>query len=570
MIPDAIGRVNLAWILLIFLSCTGCGRATQAPAQNSGATAATATSAHFDTLVVRLLRTMGDGRSGEVGQIERPLAQYRERPVTLLVRKTQQADKALPSPAHFEQRFEVGSEIATLPPLDVDCSKPAACPEREWFELELRGPGGATRKIERPLYDKATDNVELPGKRRYTIVAIEGTVSQDEVKARIGQIERSKLSLEQRKSKFNAIKDEAQNASPDQLAPLIARMDELDPGVTNGTLIALGFAADSDALTLRLAEQSNISIDRSLPRILITSEETNGDQGNVRISLDLRLDEVGASSPEGPTAVKLFQHARGVQESALEGTFMKTIAGAGTAVSTAYLMASGAAAHIPEVVLSADNRAEIAQFAWRPPFAKLVNSALDMGHWVVIPKRVVNLAGRVRWGYWDIDPQTGVTVGVMEGGQHQAMLEMPLLNKKVSQNPKMGWALGFMEGCISFNWALEGGILKYGGVTPALIQEIKKLLAEVACTSICLGPKGEVKVSAAVNGCKGDFWKKTGVKITEDLCEQYKKGFECAAGTMMAHLTGKMVLEDKGEAKGVLFGCLELKSGVSIEGSQAK
>jgi len=541
------------------LVCASCGTPSQAPVRSPGAGAQPAP--QFETLVVRFVRTMGDGNRVDVGSVERPVSDYREQPVSLLIRTLNtQPDDSSAGKVHVEQRFEVGGERMALPPVEVDCSAPATCVAKEWLELELKGAGATPRRIERVLRAGSGDGDALPGYRRYTIVALPGAIAREDVQQRIQRTVPA-LNVEDRSAKLEALRSEAQNTTREQAQALVARMDDLDAGGPLAHLVALGFAAESDEATGALARKAGVTLQRNTPRILIAGAEARNEDDQATFSLDLRLDEVETSASDDTNAARAFQYARGVEESILEGAWLEAIAGEGSGVSTAALMRAAMRSSVPMAAATTSDRGQLGALELPPDFALLVNAALDRGHQVVLPHSAVELAGRSRWGFWDIDPATGRTIGVMEGGQHQGMVQIPIINKEVPLNSEAGFGLGLHAGAVTGHFALAGLLLKHGEVTPQLIQELNDLLKSVACT-VC--PNATIGTSVSIN--VGECLSRDIVSFSKganDFCGNYQDGFKCAVGILVASLEGGNPAQVSvgGSGPTLTVGCTEVSAG---------
>ncbi len=527
----------LALLAVVLFAACGGNRVVAPPATTAGGSAAPSApnSPRYKSLVVHVLRATADGKSGEIGKLERPIADYRDMPVSLVIRKSRAAGEGAPDAlARFETRFEVGASNVELPAFDLDCSKPDKCIKREWLDLELRAPGAPSRHIERVLFENDADS-EPPPLRRYTIVAVQDALTEGDVKA-LAKKELGGTPLDQQKAKAEALAAEAKKTELAKQPALLARVDQMDRFGAIGNLIALDYAAESDAMTDALARTLDVTVRRNTPRILITTMRADSADDSPTLSLDLRLDDLAASS-KNAGAAKLFQHARGLMESELEGAIMKTFGGEERAVSTALLMKEASRNGIGVVAVEPGNRKALESLDLPGSFAALVKATLDGGHVVVLPKSAVDLAGKSRWGFWDIDPQTGATVGVMEGGEHQGMVQAPIINQSVAQNPKLGYCLGFMVGVISFEWGLAGKFLEFGGITPELVKQLKDELKNIACTNFC-NINATAKVSVDITNCSKDpFSKGTSPVPGEwDYCTEYKNGFECATGVLLAAL----------------------------------
>jgi hypothetical protein len=518
---------------LFVLAACGGNRAGEQPTTPGTGTPGQSKGPHYESLVVHVLRATADGKQSELGKLERPLTDFRDEPVSLLVRKARQAGEGNPDAlARFEARFEIGRSKIALPAFDLDCSKPAKCIAREWLDLELSAPGVPSRHVERVLFENPGD-AEPPAFRRHTIVAVPGSITRDEVTQRAKK-HLGGMSVAQRKAKAEALEREAQSADGAKQQALLARVDDTDVSATLGNLVALEHAAESDVMTDGLARTLGVTVEHAVPRILITTMQAENAGDSPSLSLDLRLDEVAASSDD-VGAMKLFQRSRGLLESEIEGSLLRGLGGPERAVSTALLMKEAGTNGIEVFPVRPDNPSALKSMDLPAPFAKQVESALKRGHVVVLPRSAVDLAGKSRWGFWDIDPETGATIGVMEGGEHQGLMEGPLINKSVAQSKELGFCLGFMMGFIAFEWELMGRILEYGEVTPQLIAELEADLKTIACSNFCnIGVQAKVEIE--VTGCKKALSAEK-VLNPDSFCREYKSGFECAVGVLLAGLT---------------------------------
>lgn len=545
----AIGVALLSTSLLLAVACAS-GPSSSGAAPVKGAENENRARS-YDALEIRLLRRMADGKETEVTRLERRLSELASVPIGVVVRHVEGGEGA---PGTYEQRLEVGSERVALPKQVWSCGGAAECPAKEWLRFELRG-AGPPRVIERVLYERAQgEKVPMPGYRRYTITVVSGKVARTDVERRI-QEDHATLGLAERKKKADALKKSGDEPGA------IAELDALDVGGTLGHELGLAFAAESDVLTERLAASFGVEIGRETPRILITTAESEGAHGRANLSLDLRLDEVRADAPD-PAVARLFQLARGIEESALEAALLERLVSKQAGVSTARLMAEAHRRGIELRVITHGNQSEVAKLGAPPRFAALLTAAVEQGHHVVVPKSAVDLAGRRRWGFWQIAPETGVTVGVMEGGQHQGMVDYTQTVKTVALDEKKAFFIGMHAGMIQSEFMYAALMLKYGEVSPKLIQELKNALETSAC-SAC--PQAGIGVELSFK-LGEDCYKKALFGLEKKLefgfCDAYNNGFKCAVGMLVASLEGKNQLPAKIEPEAsIKLGCKEAKVG---------
>ena len=172
-------------------------------------------------------------------------------------------------------------------------------------------------------------------------------------------------------------------------------------------------------------------------------------------------------------------------------------------------------------------------------------------------------------GFWDIDPATGVTIGVMDDGQHQGMMEESGTTTLVATNPDMAFFLGAEIGAISGLFTLSSLVLAYGEITPALIQQMENLLKQVACSSCPVAKKGRIE-PIPIKECKdkvaGMFKKalkgESGPAGIREFCESYQDGFMCSVGLLLDSLRGGPPPEKKDagakDQAVVTIGCMEV------------
>ena len=452
-------------------------------------------------------------------------------------------------------RYVRSVEADTLRPATGNvstASQPGSFVRREWIDIKLTGPGGLNRAVDRTLYE--TEGETTPPRaehRRYTILVVPGPVSRSYVDGEIGRW-RGALKLDEWRDETAGLQQQARSDDGARAAVVRAAAIDAAAGKAAGDLMTLEFAANSDALTDQIAYPNQIAVVRPLPRILIASAETRTDEsGHVgsAVSLDLRLDEVQAYPYPGfPTrAAALFLAARGMQESVLEGQLLARWSGRGEAVSTAALMAEATRKRVRLLAVTPNNREALAEARDISPRVRAeIESAVNAGHHVIVPADGVVLAGRPRWGWWDVDPASGAIIGVMEGGQHQAMAEYSMSSQGIGINDKNAFFLGCIVGANTTMFLVCGKLLETGTVTPELIAAVEAYLENAACNTMCPAEASATAgVSASVGGCYTIDKFKEGLKPTIgasaslDFCAKYNDGFKCAGGLILAGLKGE-------------------------------
>ncbi|MFP3928360.1 MAG: transglutaminase-like domain-containing protein, partial [Desulfobacteraceae bacterium] len=164
------------------------------------------------------------------------------------------------------ERREIGSTLA----LEEDG---ADFIRREWLEFEFSAPGSELRIIERTLYPAGREAASggPPEDRTYSINIIPGPVPLGWVRSEAARV-RSSLDLPAMQERMERLAENTGDQA-DEAALEIGSMGEA-LGTAAGRLIALQFAAGSDALTRKTAEAHGIIPAWAVPRVVISSVET--------------------------------------------------------------------------------------------------------------------------------------------------------------------------------------------------------------------------------------------------------------------------------------------------------
>ncbi len=552
----------------------------------AGRTFDTPPNAMMQTLTVRFMQETEDGRTRRLGQVNGAVAELAQEPITLAVRGIPQREQpgvegqpsgplgglggtlggglrggqqdeedleemdapAEPGPlfgTEYRRELWHSGKPSTLAATLVRDDDPASRIRREWIEFDLRVPGQPARKLERTLYDAGSGAGDgPPGYRRYTITLLSGPVSEAIFVAR-------RQEALQGLDAWNALLRDLQQQPATNETALEGLKLEATTGGPVGHLINLAFAAASDALTESVAAANGITVVHALPRILISSVETRQEaDGSVRsdVSLDLRLDAVRAVPQAGMPALaaEVFQRARGMQESALEGRVLaRFVENPEAVVTTAALLRQAQDQGKALVLVTPDDRAALEEVEGLPASdVARINQALDAGDEIIVPEASVTMAGAERWGWWQVDAETGAFVGVLEGGRHQAMVQYTVTLAEIGVNDDMGFVLGLLNGTNATLLLLAAKILEYGQITEAAKQEVAALIEYLTCVTC---PSFEVKVSLGADASIGNDCFKAGLGTGLEggvggsvaFCEKYKKGIACAASVLLNGLEVK-------------------------------
>ncbi len=426
---------------------------------------------------------------------------------------------------------------------------------KEWLEFELSAPGVPPRVITRNLFDggKAGWANQPEAYRRYQIGVFPGSVPTRLVES---IREKAKKILKgTSRDDLETLSRQGENAPLDKMLSLESKMGQISLH-----MILLRFAESSDEISDRSAYRTGLAVVRDTPRILISSLIRNQDRegkAKERFNLDLRYDEVSALPFPGfpSTMSRLFHQGRGLQESRVEGGVLQALTGR-KSVTAAELFQKAQASSI--LVLDRKNLRKEGKGLPEKVTASVTES-VEKGKIVIIPVQPVTVSGSKRWGWWEVDPETGMTIGVMDDGLHSSMAEYSISSSRVQLNDKMGFVIGGMTGASSTLFVVSAKILEYGQVTDQMIQEVEQYLK----SALCFCPKAEASVSASagvsVSGKAGCFEKeisigkkaKAGVSLSVgSFCEAFVAGFRCASGMILAGLKGESSAKASVEAKG--------------------
>lgn len=213
--------------------------------------------------------------------------------------------------------------------------------------------------------------------------------------------------------------------------------------------VALSFADAADRMTRDLSATSFVKAYYDAPRLIITGSQVASDDTG-EFTLDLRRTLVRAIAHPGQDkrAEIGFNMARGVVESGIEGAVLETVLGV-RPVTTARLFEAAHEQEIFPLVISADNLATLETMAISEQGKARITRAALAGKLIHVPHQAVLLDGEAQTGWWEIDPLTGETIGVMENGLHLAALEYVIT---IGLSAISGPLLDFMLGFTAYTW----------------------------------------------------------------------------------------------------------------------
>lgn len=334
----------------------------------------------------------------------------------------------------------------------------------------------------------------------------------------------------------------AKKATADTLSSGVELEAKLGSDV--GHLVNMVFASTSDDQTEKAAAALSVASWYAVPRVIITS--FGGNEKGTEATIDLREDRVASVALPGQAwgMSQAFQYGRGVMESILEGRLLSLLTGK-PALTTAFIMEEAARKNIPIRMFSSLEADKMRALGLPAYVLGYIHGTLaSSGHIVMIPEKPITWEGRPRWGWWEVDPRTRETIGVLDTGLHQAMIQRTILEAEGPMQSKMGAVLGAMVGAIDTYWVLMAMVLKHGELTKEALLEAKAYMKDIQSV-MCPGFEKKVSVGASVTVVDIEdcykyeyeiFKAEAGIGISQGWCEQFAKGFACASTSILNYL----------------------------------
>jgi uncharacterized repeat protein (TIGR01451 family) len=215
------------------------------------------------------------------------------------------------------------------------------------------------------------------------------------------------------------------------------------------------FFSVSDTATSQIARASLVTAYYDRPRLTLVSsqfmEGANGAPGNLSLSIDLRRDtmRVVAFPGQNGQATVVFNLSRGVAESSIEQAVLAPASPpAGQpvqSVGAAAVLTAASQQGVPLVAIGANNLATLDGLTLSMEAKARITDAVGRGLFVVVPQSAVTVNGIKTIGWYEINAQTGETVGVMENGGHQGFVQFATTYAAVAAS-----AIGILVATASF------------------------------------------------------------------------------------------------------------------------
>ncbi len=257
-----------------------------------------------------------------------------------------------------------------------------------------------------------------------------------------------------------------QNADPTTDPSVISDVRQAMVDLTR--LLSVSFMAASDKQTEQLAAEADVTAYFDRPRLILVSSPpqlVNGSTpSTLNLSVDLRNDSVRALPFPGQNASAgfAFNFARGLAESALESIILQNAAVAGNPqpISTLTVFQAATAANIPFGFIGTGNLSLLDTLNISANAKAQITATVQSGNVVFLPLGNVTIGSVSTTAWYQINPNTGETIGVTEDGGHQALVE---------------YAVGFAAVAFIATTILVGPVELYLRDNPPILQQAKNL-----------------------------------------------------------------------------------------------
>jgi uncharacterized membrane protein/transglutaminase-like putative cysteine protease len=235
-----------------------------------------------------------------------------------------------------------------------------------------------------------------------------------------------------------------------QSAPLLS-----EDAVASTVGVSLAVTAQSDVLTAEFSPLYNVVAYFQRPRLIVTSQQVmqdaNASSSTVVSGIDLLNDAISSVVAPGQAASASFNFnvVRGFIENGVESSVGGQGGSNGSFVSTSLIFQQAQQQAIPLAILtSAADIPRLDSFGLDVNGTARIATALQAGQYVLVPTAPVTINGQLTTGWFQFDPNTGYTTGVLPDGGHQSLLDI-LGTSAIGQiitGAQVGFTLGLVNG----------------------------------------------------------------------------------------------------------------------------
>ncbi|MGE0681464.1 MAG: PKD domain-containing protein [Candidatus Binatia bacterium] len=189
-----------------------------------------------------------------------------------------------------------------------------------------------------------------------------------------------------------------------------------------------GFLTFSDALTEQIAARALVKVYFDRPRLVLVSSRIEPDPGAQQLkssfAIDLRRDRIRSVAFPGQrrAASQAFNATRGIAESIAEGEALSLLRSSdqqqSQRVSAALIFEEALTQGIGLTTLTKESLTGLEALNLSAEAKARISQALAQGKAVIAPTQAVSVNGVVTTGWYEVDAETGETIGVLEDGGH--------------------------------------------------------------------------------------------------------------------------------------------------------
>lgn len=326
----------------------------------------------------------------------------------------------------------------------------------EWIDVEFAYPGGRTETVSRTLFDRArAARGQVPNALRVAPMPLMQGIpapllgvhvlsfhSGPQRPARALAVAVSYLpDLKKVMATQAALLASGRQPRPEDVERFLADAGAVLPKLLH--LRAQSFQLASAEIG-RVLGGSGVMFYEASPRLTIASLElaprTNGQGFDASFSIDLRRNALrGANTGVPPRAVAWANVIRGLLDSVIEHALTEELPlFRSSAVSTVSIIRNAQEQGIPLKVLT--KTSDVDALGVADELKARLRASVD-GALLIAPERPVLIGGTQRLAWWQIDPASGETLGVLDDGLHgavernfRAMAHVQLLSTGIEKN----------------------------------------------------------------------------------------------------------------------------------------
>jgi hypothetical protein len=403
-----------------------------------------------------------------------------------------------------------------------------------WLEFEINNVQTGNTSLKRVLFEKRAQDDKLASVQRHAILITGNKIPDSFLRAEINKIYDEKWRHEITQG-ITKIKDRLKREELEKSDLSEGLLLEANLGARVGHLANLAFASLSDTLSDELGRALAVLNYYEQPRIIVTS--FLGTINEQQVFMDLRQNNIQAIAYPGQAVgmEKSFCYGRGILSVILEGELIELLTGQ-RSLSAAHLLRTSAKSGVPIRMYSPLERNAVVLMNLPDHVAAKTLAVLDSNNILILPDAPYKFIGEKRWAWWSVDSQTWETVGYLDTGLRQGLVEITILEEKGPMSTDMAQVLGVIVGIVDTQWLIAAKILEYGELNERALQEAKAYMKQIGsylCPGLDATEGIKIEVVSIEDCYSKDLGIEIGIKINQGWCQKFTKGFKCASTTLL-------------------------------------